>query len=283
MTLLRSFAREMLPPFIARHLRNVLRQTSPDGPEWAYLPEGAAAWDRYPGWDHPSVAETQRAKWPAFRAALAEPRPLGMAPGGWTTEPRDIGVHNTLLSFGYVLARAARGRERLSMLDWGGGSGHYAALARALLPETAIDYTCRDLPLLSALGREMEPQGRFIDDDEVALSRRYDLVLASSSLHYRRDMHTLLARLCAASGEWLLITRLPVVENAADFAVLQRPWVHGYRTQYVCWFVNRGRLVEAVKNGGFHFVREFLVDERPFVPGAPEQCRYGGFLFQRRP
>src|SRR5258706_1146448 len=159
MHFLKSIAREILPPFVARQLRRAVQAAGRDAAEWAFLPEGAAAWDRFPGWNEPSVAQTQRMKWPAFRAALAEPRLLGVAHEGWASNPQDLPAHNTLLTFGYVLARAARGSQRLSMLDWGGGSGHYAAIARTLLPEAPIDYTCRDLPLLCALGREMVPDG----------------------------------------------------------------------------------------------------------------------------
>jgi putative methyltransferase (TIGR04325 family) len=281
MALLKSISRQLLPPFIARQLSRAFQRTAPGGSEWEYRPEGAVAWDRFPGWNHPSVAETQRTKWPAFRAALAEPQPMGVSHEARTISPRDYATQSTLLAFGYVLARAAYGRRSLSMLDWGGGSGHYAAIARAQLPEVSIDYSCRDLPLLCALGREMVPDGSFFDDDETALSRRYDLVFASSSVHYSRDFYALLARLCAASGDWLMITRLPVIEKCEDFAVLQRPSVHGYRSEYVCWFVNRERLLSAIKRAGFRFVREFLLDEQPEVPGAPEQCRYCGFLFQR--
>jgi putative methyltransferase (TIGR04325 family) len=278
---MREILRELLPPVIARPLAEMLRPRPPGGPEWEYRPEGALAWDGFPGWNHPSVVETQRARWPAFLAALTEPKPLGVAHEARAISVRDYATHNTVLTFGYVLARAAHGRQSLSMLDWGGGSGHYLALARALLPEVPIDYACRDLPLLCALGRELIPDARFLDNDDAALARRYDLLYASSSLHYSRDFYPLLQRLCAASGDWLMITRIPVIEKREDFVVLQRPWVHGYRTEYVCWFVNRGRMIAAIQGAGFRFVREFLVDERPIVPNAPEQCRYGGFLFQR--
>ena len=36
--------------------------------------------------------------------------------------------HNTYVSFGYVAALAAAGRNEMSMLDWGGGIGEYAVL-----------------------------------------------------------------------------------------------------------------------------------------------------------
>jgi hypothetical protein len=32
---------------------------------------------------------------------------------------------------------------------------------------------------------------------------------------------------------------------------------------------------------GYKLDREFLNDERPMVAGAPEQCSYHGFLFER--
>src|ERR1019366_7414879 len=95
---------------------------------------------------------------------------------------QDYAAHNTIMSFGYVLARAARDRDRLSMLDWGGGIGHYSVYAQALLPEVGLDYYCRDLPRLVAAGRQVLPDATFHDDDESAFARRYDLVLASSSL-----------------------------------------------------------------------------------------------------
>ena len=250
MARLRAIARELLPPVIARHLGRAVRSATSGGPEWEYRPEGAAAWDRFPGWNVRSVAESQRAKWPAFLAALAEPKPLGVAHEARKISSSDYAAHNTLMTFGYVLARAARGRQRLSMLDWGGGSGQYAAVARALLPELSINYVCRDLPLLCSLGQELMPGASFVGSDEAALSHRYDLVYASSAAHYSRDFYALLARLCAASGDWLMITRIPVIERHEDFVVLQRPWAYGYRTEYVCWFVNRERMLSAIQSAG---------------------------------
>ena len=93
-----------------------------------------------------------------------------------------------MLAFGYVLARAARGRERLSLLDWGGGPGHYAVLARALLPEVELEYHSRDLPALVALGRELLPRATPSTTTTRASSGRYDLVVASSSLQYSRGL-----------------------------------------------------------------------------------------------
>jgi hypothetical protein len=52
-------------------------------------------------------------------------------------------------------------------------------------------------------------------------------------------------------------------------------------TEYPGWFLNRKRVVEFVTQHGLVLEREFLVDERPYVPNAPEQAQYRGLLFRR--
>jgi putative methyltransferase (TIGR04325 family) len=180
---------------------------------------------------------------------------------------------------GHVLARAARGRDRLSMLDWGGGIGHYYIYASALLPEVELDYHCRDLSRFAAAGRDVVPQATFHDADETALARAYDLVLASSSLHYSEDWRGTLARLASVTDHYLYVTRQPFIATAPSFVVVQRPHRHGYLTEYPGWFLNRGEFLAEARALGLDLLREFLIAERPVVPGAPEQADYRGFLF----
>jgi hypothetical protein len=62
--------------------------------------------------------------------------------------------------------------------------------------------------------------------------------------------------------------------------VVQRPREYGYETEYPGWFINRRELLDAAAEAGLEHRREFLIMERPVVPGAPEQCEYRGFLFE---
>jgi len=125
------------------------------------------------------------------------------------------------------------------------------------------------------------PEASFVSDEVGTLSRRYDLVFASSSLHYTRDCYGLLDRLCASAARWLMVTRTPFVETHDDFVVVQRPHMFGYMTEYPGWFLNRKRVIEFVTQRGFSLDREFLVAERPYVSNAPEQAQYRGLLFRR--
>ncbi len=274
-----TIARRLLPPL----LYDALRALRPLGrrPAWEYLPGGFASLPPASrGWNDASVLAAQRERWPAFLAAIEGSGPLGVAHESPAIGREDLAAHNTVMAFGYVLARAAHGRARLSLLDWGGGIGHYAALARALMPEVGLDYHCRDLPLLCAHGRTLFPEARFHEDDAGCLARAYDLVLASSSLQYHEDWRGTLARLAPAVGAWLFVTRLPTVRRVPSFVVVQRPHAHGYHTEYAGWFINRGELVAHAQSLGLRLEREFLIDERVSVPRAPEPCEYRGFLFR---
>jgi putative methyltransferase (TIGR04325 family) len=250
-------------------------------PEWEMVPDSDAVWSVSSGWAHDSIVETQRAKWPVFEADVESVRPLGRSHEASLDAPLDISTHNTIMTLGYVIGRVAHGRKTLSVLDWGRGLGHYFVYARSLYPDLTFDYVIKELPKACEVGRALVPQATFLADDEAALSRQYDLVWASSSVHYTRDCYGLLHRLCASASSSIMITRLPVVEHHDDFLVVQRPHRYGYMTEYPGWFMNKGRLLNFIRARRFDLVREFLVAEQPCVPNAPETARYLGFLFQR--
>ena len=249
-------------------------------PEWEAVRDSDAVWTAHEGWAHHSIANLQRERWPSFVASLEGKRPFGWhdtKPG----EPVDVSMHNTIVTFGHVLGCASGGRTRISILDWGGGAGQYLLYGRKLRPDLQLDYVVMDLPSLCQVGREVNPKATFVSDDAQALGRRYDLVFASSSVQYSRDLYGLLARICDATAGWLMVTRSPFVEHHDDFVVVQRPYKYGYMSEYACWFINRHRFISFIEAKGLTLQREFMLGERPYVPNAPEPCVYGGFLFKR--
>jgi len=247
--------------------------TVPGLPEWEYVPEGWSCPAR--GWDAGAVADAYARKWAAYVEAIQPPKPLGVHHETAEVLTGDAGAHNMLVTFAYVLALAARGRERLSVLDWGGGFGHYHALARSVLPDLGLEWHVKETPPVAARGRELNPEATFHDDDS-ALERRYDLVVASSSIQYAEDWRALLERLAGAAEPWLYVARVPVAMRAPSFVVIQRPYVHGYDTEYLGWVLNRDELLAAAPP----LAREFLLDARFSAAGAPEDpVDHRSFLF----
>ena len=258
-------------------------------PEWEYVPEG---WDlaRDPGqasargWDVEAVADTYASNWAAFLSAAEGPSPLGICyevPRGADVGNGSLVDQNTVLSFGLALTRAAWGRDRVSVLDWGGALGHYRVLAGNLLPEVELDYHVRELPAVVQRGRELNGDVTFHDTDE-CLGRSYDLVVLSSSLQYVEDWRGLLSRLAEVAGRTLLVTRLGVVASHASFVVIQRAQAYGYETEYLSWVFNRAELDAAAHQAGLKLEREFLIHDPFEIAGAPETVHHRGFLYGMR-
>jgi putative methyltransferase (TIGR04325 family) len=265
----------LLPPIVGNALRSLLS-------EWEYLPRG---WPENvnggQGWNDAGVARAQELHWPTLVANLQGTGPLGTSHFLSSQTREDRADHNAMMSYGYVLARAAWNKHRISVLDWGGSLGHYYLYSRALLPEVAIEYHCHDLPRLCEAGRKLLPQARFSEDSEEVLRRRYDLVVTSSSLHYFRDWRGVARKLAAAADDCLYVARLQTVPQGDSFAAVQRPYHSGYHGEFPSWFLSTRELVSCLEETGLELVREFVYAEDWHVRGAPEKVDCRGFLFRR--
>jgi len=260
----------LLPPVMAMALSRWRQRYQ--AVEWTYGGRDWPAGLSLRGWDAETVAERARSEW-------AQLESVALTSGHVVAS--DVVAHNTMMSFAYAFGRAARGHAAVSFLDWGGGVGRYNRLARTLFPDVDIDYHCRDLPVISAVGRSLQPDVTFHDSDDDAFARRYDFVLASSSLHYSEDWKGGLQRLARVAGPYLMVTRQPFVERGLSYVVIQRPSVSGYYdTEYPGWVLNREEFLGLAVQHGLDLEQEFVTGESPFVHGAPEQPIYRGFLFR---
>jgi len=251
-------------------------------PEWQYLPEGWRTRDpRVTGWNVESIVETQRAKWPEVLRLMSDTGPLPVHLWAHDLSRPGAAASTVLMAFGYVLGLTAWKKDRVSLLDWGGGVGHYNLVSQALFPQLEVEYHCKDVPLLCKAGRELQPSASFHEDDESCFARDYDLVLASGSLEYFEDWKNVTRRLAGASRRHVYIARLPIVHRVASFTVIQRPYRHGYATEYVSWILNREEFLGHAASLGLRLVREILVSDGPTIHGAPEQSEFSGFLFSR--
>ena len=266
----------MVPPIVADLIRSRGQRADPDwywiGAEW---PEGLDP--EGPGWDVETVLTTYMRRWPSFIDALAATGPFRASPDSDGSSTADLAHHNATMVFAYALLFSGHERAQLRMLDWGGGLGHYLAMARALAPQIEMSYTCRDLSLLVAQGRALFPEARFVDDDS-CFDRAYDFVLASASLHYSKDWAGTLRKLADATAGHLLVTRAPMVESASSFVFTQRP--PDYSTEYPGWCLNRPDFLRMAESVGLVLIREFDLGFAPVIASAPEQNRFRGFLFR---
>ena len=288
----KTIAGMFLPPIVPMalaRLRNAIERR-PDGslhfdfrPQWAVVREGWSSDDsRSRGWLDPSIAETQRRRWPIYSELIRGKGPLGFhlfSTGSINTTNES--AHNVFMTFAYVIARAALGRNGVSVLDWGGGVGYYALTAQALLPEVTLDYVIKDLPGLVQLGRQLMPTVKFADDEAACFARSYDLVMAVSSLQYTEDWRSLLTRLADSADQWLYLSRVPTVRRAKTYVVVQRPHQFGYRTEYISWVFNRDEFISHLTNLGLTLEREFRSGGVSQALNPADTIEDLGFLFRQ--
>lgn len=272
------------PPFVIDLVRRLQSELS-NRAEWEYIPRG---WDyarlhpEIKGWNVQDVLEAYQQKWPQFVAMLNGTGPLGLAHESTLTTDQDIISHNIMMTFAYALTLASRMKDRISFLDWGGGIGHYYLLAQKVLPDVAIDYHCKDVPVLCRYGAKLFPNQNFYED-ESCLECTYDFVMASTSMHYTENWCALLLKLAQATSGYLYIANLPIVLKSPSFVFVQRPYRYGYNTEYLAWCLNRNELLKTAERGNLKLIREFIGGHRPHIKQAPEQNLYRGFLFTVTP
>ena len=147
---LRTALKSLVPPLALAGYRRTKRLfVAPQSAAWS-VPRNWPNRAPVDGFSHQSNLAAQVRKWPYFYAVLDGHGPLGVAHEADDPHAFDVGAQNTVMCFAYVLARVVGARESIAMLDWGCGLGHYARLAKALLPESTIRYVGQAFPLLTA-------------------------------------------------------------------------------------------------------------------------------------
>lgn len=261
--------------YLKQRLLRIFRPSSLE-----YAPDGIKTVlikDKLTGWNAKNVVAYERAKWDVFCDAIKGAGPFGFYHGHTDLSVnRNVYFHNIHITYGYVLALAAHQKLSLSILDYGGGLGYYYQVGKALLPDVKLYFCCKEMPSMVETGKSLNPDIRWYTDDS-CLENTYDLVLISGSLQCMEKWQKFLQDISVAVGEYLFLTRIPVIEKSNSFIAVQK----AYGTQMLHWQFNKDALLRVVKDTGLSLVREFVVGARPYIKNAPEQCEMRGWLFRK--
>lgn len=281
LTKVKRIAYLILPPIVTQWLTRSRQPPQESAkPRLEYVPEGWEALSRIrstKGWNADIVVDAEKAKWTAFCNNLKGAGPLGFSHEHTDlTITRDVAFHNVHITYAYVVALAAHLKTKLSILDWGGGLGHYYQIAKAVMPDVSFEFHCKEVPLMAEAGRSINPEVCW-HTDEGHLESSYDLVLVNGSLQYMEDWKGTLQQLARVAKEYFFLTRLPVVEHTPSYVAVQRE----YDTEMLHQQFNKDEVLGFVESLGLCLVREVVVGDRPYIHGGPEQCELRGWLFKR--
>ena len=274
----KRLARNVVPPIAWEFARRALRPLSKSGDGFHFAPDGWRT--QLPSGrelDAPHFVARERRDWDFMMSQDLERGALVFfSRGPAAAHAQKIAEHGEWLAYAYALALAARGREALRVLDYGGGLGYFFPVGEAVLPDVRLEYHCKDLPGIVAEGRKVNPRVVWHSDD-ACLDESYDLVILAAVLPYIADWRALLRRAARAVRGYFFLMVVPTVERAPGYVAIQR--VHGAAALY--GVMNRGEVLATIEGEGLTLVREFLLDEHPAIPGAPEQPQQRGWLFRR--
>lgn len=246
---------------------------------WEYLND---CWpttdDRDQGYDTQDRIDKLRKNWDSFLAKYKGTKPLGSLVGTFNPATPNNLEQNIFMTYASILGLANRKKEKLSILDWGGGCGDYYLISKALFPEVQLDYHIKELPLVCQAGRELLPEVSWSEDEKKCFERSYDLVLVSGSLQYSQNWQSILKKLNDVCNSYLYFTRIYVVHQTNSYVVIQR--ISGINAECLCWVLNSRELLNYTQSLGMKLVREFLIDWMIFPHKAPEPFEVAGFLFR---
>lgn len=261
------FLKSMVPPFLWNIGKDVKRRLLRSVDHYAYAPRGWATPLPAKSQDywHALIAR-QRSECETLIARIQRGEPA------LTADRQDV-KH---VIFGYVLAMTAHEKPRVTVLDYGGNLGDYYWLARALVPDVALEYHCKELPNMAAAGQAVSP-AVFWHTDDSCLARRYDLAMFSGVMQYLPEWQDILRRAAAATDNYLFVTDVATVRTVPGFLATERSG--GATGLYQ--LLNRDEIIGTIQRTGLRLIREFEMDPHPMIAHAPEQPTRAGWLFQR--
>ena len=228
------------------------------------------------GWNHINVISEESKKFDQFKKNCHPPNPLGFSHEAQSlTDARNVSFHNIHLTFGYVIGLASQKKDTISVLDYGGGLGHYYFLAKTLYPDLTIHYVCKEMPNLKSYGEKIAQEIEWFDDDS-CLNKKYDIVLVNGSLQYLPEWKHSLSKIIGSVGTYFFLTRVPVVDGKGFYAIQQT-----YGTRMIHQQFNQQELFELIENNSLRVIREFIIGDKPYITKAPEQCELKGWLFMK--
>jgi len=257
----------LLPVEVFRNIR--------DEPRFEYAPLG---WETpfqvmSDAWQAPQVASSREKEWHMLLETCASTAAFGAD----RVKGQDLIEHNRVMSFCSVVARCAENKKRIKLIDWGGGTGDYYKKAQSIIPNIEIEYHCKELPLTTEIGKKLNSEVVWHDDEDSWMGATYDMVFSSGAFYYVKDWKGILKKLASVGAKYIYLTRTPVVENDnQSFVIMQRS---SFEYKALLHILNKLEIVMFLEEQGYTLEREFLTGEVPVIKNSPCYVESKGWLF----
>jgi putative methyltransferase (TIGR04325 family) len=235
----------ILPPLVVKKLRDLFVRTSFRG-------------------DYPSYSDALQAcggeellKDEGYVARAFNPRPSFEATHFCNERQMQV-----LAAFALPLSRRTEA-NRFRVLDFGGGPGAYYFFARPQMPDgLSLEWDVFDTALMASQGRKTyaSPPPHFFSEWPEVLRKRYDVILASNTIHIFEDPYQVIDRLASIDCKYFIAQDVPTIEGTRDRLTIQMPpaltFMKIYRKKsfplFPTWFFSEEKLLK-------RFARDYAV------------------------
>ncbi len=277
---LKAAIRRFLPASWVQRINRWRGLSDPN--EMPYAPEGWPKNDPSEAtWGSDVAVDHYLKSWHAFMQSITLPGPLGMINPRQMANGGNVFASQIYTAFGYVLARTAHLQSELSILDWGGCLGQYAALTQRLIPGIKVKFYNKDLPGLRAAAEQVMPEATYFDQDDQFADLKVDLVMASGALQYTRSWQSVIERLTRSAQKALYLSRVPTCFAERSFVTLPRVAYYAEPRRIPMWIFSHDELAAEVARHGFRLEMEFVTSEGLKVINGPAPAEMRGYYFQR--
>jgi putative methyltransferase (TIGR04325 family) len=136
-----------------------------------------------------------------------------------TPEDKPLSERQKNLFFGFALALVKLRKQKLRVLDIGGGNGYMAYWLRDFFPEQSFDWTILESPSISENYNKWKEEANINWIHENTFEDSFDVILISCSLQYVQNWSQLIET-SIDNCEILFLMRLPILNlNQHKFAV----------------------------------------------------------------
>jgi putative methyltransferase (TIGR04325 family) len=274
---IKKAAKWLLPPIVLLPFRPGYRDSPDAPPAWhrGDYPDWVSATAVAEGYDAANILEIQR-------AAMRKVR------DGQAAYERDSVLFDEIEYFFPMLASllliAARAKNRLSVLDFGGalGSSYYQNRGMLSHLETLSWHVVEQAHFVAAGQTEFQnDQLRFFPTmGESAVVSRPDVVLLSSVLQYLEDPVATLAQVAKLEADYILVDRTPILDEGPERIVVQTVPPSIYPASYACRLLAPGT-IEAALAPAYRTVYRFEAQVGGSIIVDEQVARHRGMLLQR--
>ena len=136
-------------------------------------------------------------------------------------------------------------KDKVSVLDIGGGNGYFAHLARKTLPRIQLDWLILESEGCANAYKQFESVSDINWTHELDNETKPDITIFSCSLQYLEKPFEVLDR-AIANCRWLLLMRLPLTDEQINQVTVQKVYYEPHNFSWPCWFFSKEEFLSRI-------------------------------------